>query len=314
MDNVEDIIRFKRALEDPDSDTEYSDNGPSFSTNRGNKLRSGARQVSCRTLRKPGDRLGVRIVDYNGHKRAVIARTRSSSLDTPSSDDELLDYEVDGPGLESINLDALLRPAADPADVATHPAISKTFSSPKLRNMAREMLDVIVDEKSHVTKISNLLGALLGDDPEALRLQNLSVRDYKTVHDGPVETSAPQSSDHIGITSLSAPANTNGVKEEPVDNFFAPPDLHIDKNFGVSADTAEEARQLLQIAHQRLEEYVRCMTVIRMGFTRADRLRRQVYNLCREANNEDYVLDDIDPYHEMKPTQELDPEESGPSE
>lgn len=305
------IIRLKERLAEP-ADVSDSDEQEDYYmlTNRGNKLKRGARAVACTVLNPPGDPVGVRVVDYHGQKQALIyKKSRSVFVEDVEELEGDSEYDPDEPQLlDDVKLSELLKPISDPAEVPHHPAMSRTYTSEILQKIARESLDIIVDEKDRVTKLANLLSAFLGDDPRYLRLENLEVPEYKTVDDsaGSVKSEPKTESSErtIGITS-DVQNETNGTALRPhtrqetnrnVEPFFAVPEIQIDCNYGASEEAAEDARQLLQVAHQRMEEFVRCMTEIRMGLTRADRLRRQVLAWCREMNNEEYVegIDDVE--------------------
>ncbi|PRT56377.1 Transcriptional regulatory protein RXT2 [Wickerhamiella sorbophila] len=305
------IIRLKERLAEP-ADVSDSDEEEDYYmlTNRGNKLKRGARGIACTVLNPPGDPVGVRVVDYHGHKQALIyKRSRPVFIEDEADLEGDSDYDPDEPQLlDEVKLDDLLKPITDPAEVPHHPAMSRAYTSDILQKIARESLDIIVDEKDRVTKLANLLSAFLGDDSRYLNLKNLEIPEYNTADDAaePVKPEPnPESSGHMmGITS-DVQSDANGAPMRPntrqetnknVEPFFAVPEVQIDCDYGVSEEAAEDARQLLQVAHQRMEEFVRCMTEIRMGLTRADRLRRQVLAWCREMNNEEYVegMEDVD--------------------
>lgn len=70
--------------------------------------------------------------------------------------------------------------------------------------------------------------------------------------------------------------------------FFGLPQIHIDRDYGIKTEDAEDARQLTQIAQQRSEEFIRCMVNVRQGLLRAERYQSKVYKWCREmAGDED---------------------------
>lgn len=70
--------------------------------------------------------------------------------------------------------------------------------------------------------------------------------------------------------------------------FFGLPQIHIDRDYGIKPEEAEDARQLTQIAQQRSEEFIRCMINVRKGLLTAERYQSKVYKWCREmAGDED---------------------------
>ncbi|KAK9466616.1 RXT2-like protein [Lipomyces arxii] len=77
--------------------------------------------------------------------------------------------------------------------------------------------------------------------------------------------------------------NQSANEEE---DFFALPKLEIDRDFGFPADTAQDIRQLAQMAAQRGEEVIRSLYKIRSGLLRADRFRAKVYKWCREVGGD----------------------------
>ena len=58
----------------------------------------------------------------------------------------------------------LLIPLSHPSELVTHPALSRTFKSNKIRVLAEQALESIRTEHAHMTKLSKLLSILLGDE------------------------------------------------------------------------------------------------------------------------------------------------------
>ena len=58
----------------------------------------------------------------------------------------------------------LLIPLSHPSELVTHPALSRTFKSNKIRVLAEQALNSIRTEHAHMTKLSKLLSILLGDE------------------------------------------------------------------------------------------------------------------------------------------------------
>ncbi|GME69439.1 unnamed protein product [[Candida] boidinii] len=70
------------------------------------------------------------------------------------------------------------------------------------------------------------------------------------------------------------------------DPFFKLPEYVKDFNYGISKnEDAEDSRQLIQIALQRNEEFIRSLSNIRNGFIRADRIKDNILKWCREIND-----------------------------
>ncbi|GMF70211.1 unnamed protein product [[Candida] boidinii] len=71
------------------------------------------------------------------------------------------------------------------------------------------------------------------------------------------------------------------------DPFFKLPEYIKDFNYGISKnEDAEDSRQLIQIALQRNEEFIRSLSNIRNGFIRADRIKDNILKWCREINDD----------------------------
>ncbi|KAK6344490.1 hypothetical protein TWF696_008125 [Orbilia brochopaga] len=80
------------------------------------------------------------------------------------------------------------------------------------------------------------------------------------------------------------------------DPWFYPPARDDEaRNFGLPAQEAEEARQLLLLAVQKEEEFIRGLERVRAMLLKADRQRKQVWDWCRAdgapelSDGEDYV-------------------------
>jgi hypothetical protein len=57
-----------------------------------------------------------------------------------------------------------LIPLSHPSELVTHPALTRTFKSNKIRVLAEQALESIRTEHAHMTKLSKLLSILLGDE------------------------------------------------------------------------------------------------------------------------------------------------------
>ncbi|KAK6335248.1 hypothetical protein TWF718_010682 [Orbilia javanica] len=99
----------------------------------------------------------------------------------------------------------------------------------------------------------------------------------------PVPTGLPAGVDPYEIINCTSP-------------WFYPPTRDEDaRNFGLPAQEAEETRQLLLLAVQKEEEFIRGLERVRAMLLKADRQRRDVWNWCRAdgapdlSDGEDYV-------------------------
>ncbi|KAK6511865.1 hypothetical protein TWF481_000770 [Arthrobotrys musiformis] len=109
--------------------------------------------------------------------------------------------------------------------------------------------------------------------------------------------------DPMQITDGATPAPTGlpvGVDPYEIVNctspWFYPPARDDDaRNFGLPAQEAEETRQLLLLAVQKEEEFIRGLERVRAMLLKADRQRRDVWSWCRadgapeQSDGEDYV-------------------------
>lgn len=297
--------RFKEMLSCPPNASDCEENDIDAGTNWGHKMQRGAGLVSCRRFVLDGQGVGVRLVEYQGRKKAMIYK-RARKYNEIQDDNEQKgdsDNECDDSNEEELldaqQLGQLLSPISDPREVPDHPAISRPYKSRILSAMAKEISNIIVEEKSRITKFANLFSIFLGDDSGVLKVENLGIPEYCGVPESKQEEEEDDNPSVQYVEASSQVTKPDGISfasaQSSMDAFFAVPILKIDRNFGVSNEAAEETRQLLQIAHQRMEEYVRCMTVIYSGLSRADRLRRKVLNWCKEMRGDDWVLDEIGP-------------------
>ena len=66
-----------------------------------------------------------------------------------------------------------------------------------------------------------------------------------------------------------------------VDPWFYPPNAHVDRDFGIPADEAEETRRLLLAAVQRQEEFMRGLNKVYHGLLEAKHRKEDVWRWCR---------------------------------
>lgn len=278
--------RFKEALARPldasDSEEEFIGNATS---NRGKKLKRDARQVYQGKLASaPFEGHGVKIIDYNGKKRAVVYKRKRPIYEEDDLIEEEVDMLDDGEDeinpYEEIKLVDLLAPIGHPSEIPFHPAISRTFTSNTLKVISTKALEIIVEENKHVVKFAKLMSVFLGDDPSYILSADMNLPDFDIE-----EEKAPKTEEDTEEQSNRRITRNQILQEQ--DPFFALPQINIDRDFGIPKDEAEETRQLTQIAQQRSEEFLRCMVNIRSGILRADRYRRNVYRWSKAMAGED---------------------------
>ncbi|KAF3939540.1 hypothetical protein ABW19_dt0209916 [Dactylella cylindrospora] len=112
---------------------------------------------------------------------------------------------------------------------------------------------------------------------------------------------ASQSTQVVSVVEpTSQPTLPAGVDPHEVVNstspWFYPPEHDEEaRNFGIPAYEAEETRQLLLLAVQKEEEFIRGLERVRDMLLRADRMRKEVWDWCRAdgapemSDGEDYV-------------------------
>lgn len=170
-------------------------------------------------------------------------------------------------------------------------------------------MEVINDEHKNAVQFARLMAVFLGDDPAYRRSNMLSLPIYNHL-DG-LEDPAKPKSEANGESNGDAKGSANGTKikgEEPprrrpstrnqtqqdVDPFFAAPQFDIDRDYGIRPDDAEDTRQLTQIAQQRSEEFIRCMTKVRYGLLRAEKYQRKVLKWSQEMAGEEDESDGME--------------------
>ncbi|RVD83048.1 uncharacterized protein DFL_007450 [Arthrobotrys flagrans] len=116
--------------------------------------------------------------------------------------------------------------------------------------------------------------AAVNGDPNAMQISDGAT---------PAPTGLPAGVDPYEIINCTSP-------------WFYPPARDEDaRNFGLPAQEAEETRQLLLLAVQKEEEFIRGLERVRAMLLKADRQRREVWNWCRAdgapdlSDGEDYV-------------------------
>ncbi|GAV30556.1 hypothetical protein PMKS-004070 [Pichia membranifaciens] len=193
--------------------------------------------------------------------------------------DTLVDESEDGymtrPNdiFSTIRLDQLLRPITKPSDVVTIKSIKSIYKERYLERLSNETISIIEREQENVNLLNQIMNIFLLDDPEHIQADNLGLAEYNH---------------HLDLDKEGEDASIDQDAQElhpENDPFFMPPVYESDPQFnGIDQEEIDETRQLIQIALQRNEEFVRSLLQIRLGFLHADNYREQVHNWCREMH------------------------------
>lgn len=304
----EDILRFKERLEMEKNHQQY---GASLSvapvtnprSNRGSKMDPTSDTVnrnmisSCRYNYKLSSvdvynneekRYESRLVYVNKEVDADLEeKIRQQVEEEFASDDEYVperdtlvdeceDSYVTRPNdiFSTIRLDQLLRPITKPSDVVTIKSIKSIYKERYLDKLSNETISIIEKEQENVNLLNQIMNIFLLDDPEHIQADNLGLAEYNHHLDLDKEEEDEASMSH-DLQELH-PEN---------DPFFMPPVYESDPQFnGIDQEEIDETRQLIQIALQRNEEFVRSLLQIRLGFLHADNYREQVHSWCKEMH------------------------------
>lgn len=156
-----------------------------------------------------------------------------------------------------------------------------------------------------MVQFARLMSVFLGNDTEFFRANTASLPLYDHL-DKLKDPSAP-SPEFKEINgggksvSVKAEAGSDTQKNDDTDLFFAPPQLLVDRLDGVKSDDIEASRQLTQIAQQRCEEYIRCMTKVRYGLLKAERYQNQVFRWCQEMAGIEDNSDGMEQLNDVSP-------------
>ncbi|AOA64854.1 Histone deacetylase complex subunit [Komagataella phaffii CBS 7435] len=246
----------------------------------------------------------------NGNKKSKGEEAENESEDSEDDTD-------DNP-FNLINVGEILEPIQDPTDIATRPTIRRTYdpkTSKNLQNLSLQTIQLIEKEQETVVQLFKLMDFFLGDDynnfhPDHMKLpeydhhlsfddldrqlESANIRCKTTVDNSTSTTSQASSIEANKEPPVYAEAKdkriTRSQANEGVtvtDPFFQTPEFVKDPNFGISdPKDAESTRQLLQITLQRNEEFIRCLTTIRNGMVRTERMKNSIFKWCREMNGE----------------------------
>ncbi|CAD6599195.1 BAH_G0002900.mRNA.1.CDS.1 [Saccharomyces cerevisiae] len=313
-----------------------------ISSNRGNKLLQRSEVVTRRDLNNSKPMI-EQTVFYNGSehrllKTNIVTDSRrkrikftpdinvepvlvgdENDIDGSEKEDENItdEYygEEDDDNLSKlVNVKEILTPILSLGDIINHKTISRTFSSPILKNLALQIILMIEKEQMSVVRYSQFLEVFLGDHPEPIYESNLNLPPYNHNLTLPEDRGTSDENDinnknninEVNLNSLSTEAGyiNNGMEEfGEEDPFFALPRLEQSNallsllpsssdSASISTLTAaeqqqlneeiESARQLSQIALQRNKEFIRNLQKIRKSVIKANRIRGRILNWSRE--------------------------------
>jgi hypothetical protein len=308
----EDILRFKNKLELDKTNQQY---GASLSvtpstnprSNRGSKLDPTSDTVdrmkisSCRTNFKmktvelydqSSKKYEPKLVYVNKEVDADLEERIKHQIEEEfgSEDEFITDYDtlvddIDDPYmtrfnevLTTIKLDELMRPISKPSDVVNIKPINSIFKENFLNKLSNETVAIVEKEQEMVNLLNKTMDIFLHDDPDHIAADNLGL---------------PQYDHHLDLPENNNQLNDNKVLQKidyENDPFFLPPPYESDPKFdGIKQEEVDETRQLLQIALQRNEEYIRSLSQIRLGFLHADNYREQIYKWCKEMNDNELI-------------------------
>ncbi|QHB06866.1 Rxt2 [Saccharomyces cerevisiae] len=313
-----------------------------ISSNRGNKLLQRSEVVTRRDLNNSKPMI-EQTVFYNGSEHRLLQtnivtdsrRKRikftpdinvepvlvgdENDIDGSEKEDENITDEYYGEEDDDdlsklVNVKEILTPILSLGDIINHKTISRTFSSPILKNLALQIILMIEKEQMSVVRYSQFLEVFLGDHPEPIYESNLNLPSYNHNLTLPEDRGASDEDDinnknninEVNSNSLSTEAGhiNNGMEEfGEEDPFFALPRLEQSNallsllpsssgSASISTLTAaeqqqlneeiESARQLSQIALQRNKEFIRNLQKIRKSVIKANRIRGRILNWSRE--------------------------------
>lgn len=175
--------------------------------------------------------------------------------------------------LQSIKIDELLKPITKPSDVVNIKSINRIYQDKYLDNLSSETINIIEREQQLVNLLNKTMDIFLHDDEEHLAADNLGLPDYDHNLDlDKIEQNGGKTAQFDG----------SNMRNDP---FFQPSSYTSNPQFDdIDPVEIDETRQLLQIALQRNEEFIRALSQIRLGFLRADNYRKNVYEWCKEIN------------------------------
>lgn len=306
------ISKFKLALL---TQAQTSKAAPSLATsNRGKKLPHGSENRH----------LLSKVVEYEGTNHLVLTNDvieRSNyrnkrrwqdyyQVDTGNSDesessgsqsDDSDSNEEDENPFKKLHLSEILAPLSHPAELVTHPAISKTYRLPCLTNLASDLIDLIEVEQNTLNHLNKLLQVLDGEDWFYLLEENMGLPVYDHGLDDSVTDKKKLEDEKKEKAKDAEPERGVALKEEDAvvvtDPFFALPETlakyeafqqkHLEEAEAEESEAEGVQQDLvnyLQVSIQRQHEYIKNLTSIRNGIVKADRYKSDLYKWGKEMH------------------------------
>ncbi|KAK7205710.1 RXT2-like protein [Myxozyma melibiosi] len=254
---IDEIMRFKAALERREDASDSEESIGASTSNRGRKLKRKARTVHEGRLGMAyGAGLQTEAVEYANKRRQVIRllsthkRAADSDSDEEYGDDEDEEVDEDDDPYAGIDLEAILSPIGHPSELPGHPGLSKAYTRTTISTLARRALDLICTEQKQVSQLNRLLAAFLGDNPTYIRDGNLHLPELYD-HDGEgdkpptSDTSADKAAGEDGSTKLNgySSKSESAIKAEDTENGINGNGLPVDgQEEGSDADDAGHAQ------------------------------------------------------------------------
>ncbi|GME95775.1 unnamed protein product [Ambrosiozyma monospora] len=279
------------------------------------------------TVTEPTERDEERLVLINKKLTidAVLKKELDEEFGNPDEDSDYVDSDDEMYSenatelLQNLDVASILKPITKPYDIVRRKTFVDIYKSKHLSKLADETIHIIEKEQDNVNQLSKLMDVFLGDDYHNYRSDGLALPLYdhnldldaklkKDIltgkHNGDDPNATNNTTADVSEMDLDKTqeenttdlGHTGGVVDPEAveankaikDPFFKLPQFKRDFDFGVKkVEDAEESRQLIQIALQRNEEFIRSLTTIRNGFIRAERLKNNIYKWCKEIDETD---------------------------
>ncbi|KAG5437365.1 hypothetical protein PCANB_000796 [Pneumocystis canis] len=294
IETLEELLRFKEALARSENDNIASESSSSvglYVGNRGRKLKHKARYAYRGKLGIPSDILTDRKTVYYGQKQRTGIQMEKHQLI------QMIHIMIFILMANHRKIVKLLAPIVHPSDLPKHWTYRKSLTRSCLENLASQLLDAIAEEREYSTKLSKLLFILLGDD-RTIQMEfcinektDIEEKIDVTMTQGEMESEGKSiaTSEAIPIkkliTSEGALPPTHQTQSfiEIQSASNAPLLLELNHYMGLTQNDANDLRRLLQSALDRSNEYIKCLTQVRNGIIRAERLIKKVFEWCVEA-------------------------------
>ncbi|KTW26999.1 hypothetical protein T552_02491 [Pneumocystis carinii B80] len=278
-ETLEELIRFKEALERSENGSDSSSSVNIYMGNRGCKLKRKARYAYRGKLGVPSSIITDRKKVYYGLKGRTVIQRKKHHRDRSIDTDTEMSTHSDDP-YHDIDIDELLAPISHPAEFLRHRSCRKSLQS-CLESLARQLLDTISEERTYNILLSKFLFILLGDDTSINMASHLNFQETKEI--------AEFSKDQTMNKTLSLETDISQPIPCQLPSFIEFPSNMNDTylwchQMGLSENDINDLRKLLQSALDRSMEYLRCLMQVRNGIIRAQRLMKKVYEWCVEAS------------------------------